>query len=239
MNKSSILFFVVLLAFFGCDKIGTEEIMRAEVNGESWKANRIITNTNDVGEVIYIEGIAADNSRMLFTLLDSEINSLPSDFPVDAEGNSMASNIHLSIVPDLVRIRFHLEVLASLPTVERIIIEQSTDGETFTGFHQINFDGRSSFTETWVATNDRASNNNDVFYRYKLIYDTNTVWNSNIQIGLTSFRGSYDSGLTESENTGDFTVTQYEQSNKRISGEFSFVTDNNQIVNGAIIDVDF
>ena len=91
MNKI-ILFFCILLLVSACDKIGTEEIMRAEVNGQSWKADRIITRTNDVGEIISIEGVATDNSRMLFTLLDTEINSLPADFPVDSDGNSLASN---------------------------------------------------------------------------------------------------------------------------------------------------
>ena len=141
MNKI-IIFLLALIFVVSCGKNKNEEIFRAEVNGESWKANRIVTRTNDVGEIISIEGFGTDNSRMLFTLLDMELNTPSSDFPVDADGNSMVSNIHLSIVPDLVQIRYHLEVLGALPEVERIVFEQSSDGENFTGFHQISFDQR-------------------------------------------------------------------------------------------------
>ncbi len=238
MNKTIILFLAVIFAI-SCGKNQNEEIFRAEVNGESWKASRIVTRTNDVGEVISIEGFGPNNSRMLFTLLDMDLNTPSSDFPVDADGNSIVSNIHLTIVPDLVQIRYHLEVLGALADVDRVVFERSADGENFTGFHQITFDGRSSFTESWVDTNDQVSSNDYVVYRYKLIYNTNQAWYSSVQLGTTSFRGEFDNGLTENQETGEFTLTQYDRNKRLLSGEFSFDTATDQIRNGELIDISY
>lgn len=236
-----LLFLILLLsiAFSSCKKEDANSVVTATIDGKSWVSDRIVTSVNSDGDLTKIEASAADNTRIVFKITNTELSVLGADFPEDDFGVSLASSLEFTATPSLHEITYQINLISPSTQLTNLEVLVSDDQVSFFPLES-SFLESAPFAKTWVASNTRSSNNDYQLFKVKIEYGAGLIWESDVVLGLTSFRGQYDGGaLTTNEETGDFTIRTHDRANKKLTVDFRFSTAEANITLGTISDLQY
>ncbi len=234
-------FFVLLLAtaFSSCKKEDPGSEISATIDGNSWTSERIVTGVNTAGDLTKIEAFAADNTRIIFKMTDTGLSVSGADFPEDIFGVALANSLEFSATPSLHEIAYSLQLSGPSTQLTNVQVLVSEDQLTFSPLAGSLLES-APFTKSWVASNNRPSNNEYQLLKVRIEYGLGLTWESDVVLGVTSFRAQYDGGgLTTNEMTGDFTLQSLDRGSKKMNADFNFSTSEVSVSGGKILELGY